>query len=413
VSGSTDGATPVVSGSGPLAGVRVVDMTTTFMGPYCTLLLAQMGAEVIKVEAPSGDVVRYIGDVRGTGMGPVFLNANRGKRSVAVDVKTVAGREVLLRLVATADVFVHNVRPDAARRLGIGYDAVREANPRAVYCVLRGYGGGGPYADKAAYDDVIQASCGLAAVQGGEEQPAYVRTPVADKAVGLVAVGAVTAALFERERSGRGQQIEVPMLESMVAFTLLDQQGGYVFDPPRGPAGYARTASPYRKPYRTADGYIAVMVYTDAQWQEFFALIGRPHLAAEPRFRGIKERTQHIDELYELVEKELLARTTAGWMTQLTERGIPASPVLSVPELFEDEHLLASGMFEHVQHPTEGRLRVTRLPISFGESPAHPMGPAPRLGEHGAEVLAEIGYSDADIRRLTGDGVLSVRRDGE
>jgi crotonobetainyl-CoA:carnitine CoA-transferase CaiB-like acyl-CoA transferase len=387
----------------PLTGVRVVDLSSTFMGPYCTLLLAQMGADVIKVESPSGDVVRYVADHRGTGMGPVFLNANQGKRSIVLDLKDPAGRDALLRLVGTADVFVHNMRPDAVRRLGLGFEDVAATNPRTVYCAVRGFGADGPYRDKAAYDDVIQAASGLAAVQGGPGEPTYVKTPIADKATALIAVGAIGAALYQRERTGRGQEIEVPMLESMVSFTLLDQQGGYVYDPPRGPAGYARTSSPYRKPYRTADGYVSVMVYTDAQWRSFFGLVDRPELAADPRYLSITERTLHIDELYRLVEQELLRRTTAEWLTVLDAQGIPAMPVWTVPELFEDEHLRATGMFQGLTHPTEGRLRLARFPVFFSASAPMDCRPAPRLGEHGAEVLAELGYGPEEIRALGGD----------
>lgn len=387
---------------GPLAGVRVVDLTTTFMGPYCTLLLAQMGADVIKVETPAGDVVRYIADDRGTGMGPVFLTTNQGKRSIVLDLKDPDGRAALLRLVGTADMFVHNMRPDAVRRLGLGYAAVAAANPRTIYCAVRGFGVDGPYRDKAAYDDVIQAGSGLAAVQGGTGEPTYVRTPVADKTTGLMAVGALSAALYQRERTGRGQEIEVPMLETMVSFTLLDQQGGYVFSPPRGPAGYARTNSPYRKPYRTADGFLSVTVYTDAQWRSFFGLVGRAELATEPRYRSITERTVHIDELYRLVEEELLRRPTAEWLAVLDEHGIPAMPVRTVPELFDDEHVRVTGMFQDLEHPTEGALRLARFPVAFSDAPPPRARPAPRLGEHGAEVLAELGYGPAEIRRLTG-----------
>ncbi|MBW0089596.1 CoA transferase [Pseudonocardia sp. KRD-184] len=384
----------------PLTGVRVADLTTTFMGPYCTLLLAQMGADVVKVEPPSGDVVRYIADDSGTGMGPVFLNANQGKRSIVLDLKDPAGRAALLRLVGTADVFVHNMRPDAVRRLGLTFSDVSATNPRTVYCAVRGFGSTGPYRDKAAYDDVIQAASGLAAVQGGTGEPTYVRTPVADKATGLMAVGAINAALYQRERTGRGQEIEVPMLESMVSFILLDQQGGYVFDPPRGPAGYARTSSPYRKPYRTADGYVSVMVYTDAQWRSFFGVVGWAELTDDPRFRTITERTLHIDELYRLVEEEMLRRTTAEWLSVLDAHGIPVMPVWTVPELFEDEHLRAAGMFQEVEHPSEGRLRLARCPVTFSASAPVDCRPAPRLGEHGAELLAELGYTPEEIRAL-------------
>jgi crotonobetainyl-CoA:carnitine CoA-transferase CaiB-like acyl-CoA transferase len=389
----------IASEKGPLAGVRVIDLTSTFMGPYCTLLLAQMGADVVKVEAPGGDVVRYVADDHGTGMGPVFLNANRGKRSIVLDLKDPTDRDALQRLVAGADVFVHNMRPAAVRGLGVSYEAVADTNPRTVYCAVRGFGVTGPYRDKAAYDDVIQAACGLAAVQGGLGEPRYVTTPVADKTTALMAVGAITAALFDRERTGRGQEIEVPMLEFMVAFTLLDQQGGYVFDPPRGPAGYARTSSPYRKPYRTADGYLSVMVYTDNQWRAFFELVGRPELAVEPKYLGITQRTLHIDELYRLVEQELLRRTTAEWLEALDARGIPAMPVLTVPELFDDEHLRATGMFRDVEHPTEGALRLTRFPVTFSGTPGPEVRPAPRLDEHGAEILAELDLVAAEEER--------------
>lgn len=395
---------------GPLAGFTVVDLTTTFMGPYCTLQLAQLGAEVVKVEAPSGDVVRYVGDRRGTGMGPIFLNANQGKRSLALDLHKPGGRDVLLRLVAASDVFVHNLRPGAVRRLGIGYEAVSEANPRCIYCALRGFGAAGPYRDKAAYDDVIQAICGLASVQGGSGDPEYVRSPISDKVVGVMASGAITAALLQRERTGAGQQIEVPMFESMVAFTLLEQQGGYLFDPPDGDAGYARTASPYRKPYRTADGHIGVVVYTDAQWRSFFDIVGLPELATDPRYRTVRERTEHIDQLYQLVEKELVTRTTAEWLELLDAAGIPATPVRSVPELFSDEHLEAVELFERVQHPSEGALRPARFPISFSATPAGPTRAAARLGEHGIDVLAELGYEQAEIQQLLADGVVAAER---
>ncbi|MCE0768503.1 CoA transferase [Pseudonocardia kujensis] len=395
----------------PLAGVRVVDLTTTFMGPYCTLLLAQMGADVIKVEAPGGDVVRYVGDENGTGLGPVFLNANRGKRSIVLDLKRPAERDVLLSLVRTGDVFVHNMRPDAVTRLGLGAGDVLAASPRTVYCVVRGFSSAGPYRDKAAYDDVIQASSGLAAVQGGPDGPAYVRTPVADKATGLLAVGAIAAALYRRERTGRGAAIEVPMMETMVAFTLLDQQGGYVFDPPRGPAGYARTDSPYRRPYRTADGHIGVMVYTDAQWRAFFELVGRPELAADPRFRTITLRTVHIDELYRLLEEEVRTRPTAEWLAAFDERGIPAMPVLTVPQLFHDEHLRATGTFEDVLHPVEGPLRYARFPVDFAGTARVDLRPAPRLGEHGPEILAELGLPGVIPTDLPGHPAPAPARD--
>ncbi|MQA14878.1 MAG: CoA transferase [Pseudonocardiaceae bacterium] len=371
--------TELVTGQadGPLAGVKVVDLTTTFMGPYCTLMMARMGADVLKVEAPGGDILRYVGDGRNPAMGPIFLNSNHGKRSIALDLKRGEGREVLLRLVAGSDVFVTNMRPDALWRLGLGYADIDTANPRCVYCTLPGFGSRGPYRDYAAYDDVIQAVSGIAAVQGGSDAPSYVRTPIADKTVGLMGMGTILAALYQREQTGRGQAVEVPMFESMTAFSLLEQQGGHVFDPPTGPVGYSRTASPYRRPYRTADGYLGVVIYTDRQWLSFFDLIGRPELATEPRFRTITERTENIDELYQLIEAELPARSTEDWAADFEALGIPAVPVQGVAELFHDEHLRAVDFFEQIDHPSEGRLTLARLPMSFSTNPQPQQRPAP------------------------------------
>ncbi|WP_085874786.1 MULTISPECIES: CaiB/BaiF CoA transferase family protein [unclassified Nocardioides] len=383
----------------PLEGIRVVDMSTTFTGPYCTMLLAQWGADVVKVEAPGGDVVRYIGDVRQHGMGPVFLNVNQGKRGMALDVKRPGGVEVLHRLIAGADVFVHNMRPPAAQRLGLGREAVLAANPRLVYCAIRGYGAGGTYSDRPAYDDVIQAGSGMAAVQGGTGQPEYVRHAAADKTVGLMAAASTLAALHGRAVSGEGCAIEVPMFETMTNFMLLEQQGGLAFDPPDGPPGYPRTESPHRRPARTRDGFLAVMVYTDAQWRSFFAAIGQKHLADDPRYRTIRERTLHIDELYALVNEHMKTRTTAEWSTILDEYGIPSGPVNTIPELFEDPHLVETGFFEVVEHPSEGSLRLPRHPVPIGDD-APAVRPAPLLGQHTLEVARELGLTEAEIDEL-------------
>lgn len=378
-----------MSESGPLAGVRVIDLSTTFMGPYCTLLMAQMGAEVIKVEAPGGDVVRGIGPGGDAGMGTVFLNANRGKRSIELDLKDPDDHRTLLGLAGGADVFVHAMRPRAAERLGIGPESIAAANPRCVYAALQGFGSDGPYRDKAAYDDVIQAVSGLADVQGGDGEPTYVRSTVADKTVGLMAVSAILAALYERSVSGTGQAIEVPMFETMAGFMLLDQQGGWVHDPPVGPTGYARTDSPHRRPYRTRDGHIGVVVYTDAQWRSFFTLIGRPELAEEPRYRTITQRTVHTDELYTLVADTLTERTTAEWLTALDAAGIPAAPIRSVEDLFTDEHARAVDLFDRVEAPGVGTLRQPRFPVRYSRTPPAPAPPAPRLDADGPGLRAD------------------------
>lgn len=385
----------------PLHGIRIVDLTTTFMGPYCTLLLAQMGADVVKVEAPEGDIVRYIGPERNRGMGTIFLNANQGKRSIALDLKDARGMAVMDRLLAEADVFVTNMRPRAAEGLNLTAQRVCALNDRLVYCSLTGFGSKGPYREYPAYDDVIQAISGLACVQADQDAPpSYVRTPIADKVAGLMGVGAILAALLGRASSGSGRVVEVPMFETMAEFLLLDQQGGLVFDPPMGPPGYSRMSTPFRKPYRTKDGYLGVVVYTDRQWLSFFDLIGRPVLAEDPRFGTITARTKNIDALYQILEEQLATRTCAEWSELLVLHNIPCTPVLSVADLLIDEHLEAVEFFTTVEHPTEGRLRMPRLPVTFSDVVAEKYRYAPRLGEHGPEVLSELGYRADEVAAL-------------
>ncbi len=372
---------PIFNGTGPLAGIRVVDLSDTFMAPYATLLLAQMGAEVIKVELPRGDITRQINDVTETGSGPFFINLNRGKLSFVLDLHLEADYQTFTQLIARTDVFVHNRRPQAAARLKIDDDHLRSMNPRLIHASAFGYASQGPYANRAAYDDVIQAACGLAAVQSINE-PSYVRSVIADKTTGLMLFGSILAALFERERSGEGQAVEVPMFEIMVSNLLMDQQGGFVFDPPLGPTGYARTASPYRRPYRTSDGLIGVLVYTDAQWKAFFDIVSKPHLARDPRYATMGARTEHIDVLYEQLEAALLDRTTEEWLSLFDARGIPASPVNSVEDLFEDPQVKAVGLLESERHPLAGVVRTARLPVGFSRTRLGRIRHAPALGEH-------------------------------
>lgn len=392
--------------SSPLDGIRVVDLTTTFLGPYTTMLMARMGADVVKVETHDGDVLRHVGSGRSPGMGPIFLAANHGKRSIALDLKSPGGREAMRALVAGADAFVTNMRPRAVERLGLGPDELCAADQRLVYVALRGFGEGGPYRDRAAYDDVVQAASGLAGLQGGDGEPDYVRSVVADRTVAVMGLAAVNAALFARERTGRGGFTEVPMFETMASFVLLEQQNARVLNPD-APTGYARTASPHRRPYRTADGYLGVVVYTDRQWLAFFDLVGRAELAADPRFATFTDRTRHIDELYALLAGEMPARSTGEWVAALEPLGIPAQPVLGPDDLFADPHLSAVEMFEEVEHPTEGTLTLPRLPLTFGGGHAPGVRAAPRLGEHGDEVLREAGVPGDEIARLRAEGVLA------
>ncbi|GAA5154160.1 CoA transferase [Amycolatopsis dongchuanensis] len=371
-----------------LDGVRVVDLSTTLMGPYCTMLLAQWGADVVKVEPPGGDPARYIGDVRGTGMGPFFLNANRGKRSVVLDLKTAAGAEALSGLIAWADVVVHTLRPDAARELGLAADTIVRRNPRCVALAFRGFGRGGPSADEPAYDDIIQARSGLADLQGAGSDPAYVRSALADKVVGLHGAAALLAALRQRDRTGRGVALEIPMLETMTAFNLVEQQGAQVFDPPLGPPGYGRTASAHRHPYTTKDGAVSVLIYTDRHWRVFFDLIGKPELAEDPRYQTIRERTKHIDELYRLVAETFTERTGQEWIDLLKPHKIPIGPVTRLADLAEDPQLVATGFFTAVDHPTEGPLRLPRTTGPTGNGPERDW--APLLGADTESVFREV-----------------------
>ncbi|MEO7231509.1 MAG: CoA transferase [Polaromonas sp.] len=393
--------------SGPLDGVRIIDMTSVLMGPYATQILGDLGADVIKVEPPGGDTVRDIGPARHAGMGGIFLHANRSKRSIVLDLKQPVGREALLRLAADADVLVYNVRPQAMSRLGLDYAAVAAVNPRILYVGVYGYGQGGPYAAKPAYDDLIQGATAIPtlSVRAGATVPRYVPSAMADRIVGMSAANAVSAGLFHRERTGRGQAIDVPMFETMAQFILGDHMGGHTFEPPIGPAGYARLLNEHRRPYATRDGHLCVLIYNDKQWKTFFGLIGRAQeMDADPRFSSIGRRTENIGELYQLVGQVMATRTSAEWTALLEAADIPVMPMHTVESLMDDPHLNAVGFFETVEHPSEGRLRSMAIPTRWSQSPPEVSRQAPRLGEHSAEVLAEVGYSVAQIEALAAQG---------
>ncbi len=382
----------VVSASSPLAGLRVIDLTSVVAGPYATLLLGDLGAEVIKVEPPTGDRARDLGPRVHDGMGAVFVNLNRGKQSVVLDLTADHGRDALKRLVDTADAFVHNLRPDAAGRCGADAETLRAGHPELVHCTIRGFGSDGPYRDLPAYDDIIQAASGIAAQQAWMAgEPQYVATAVADKVSGLTAAFAVSAALRGRDQSGVGAAIEVPMFESLVAFGLLEHLWGRTFVPARGEARYPRTTSPARRPFQTADGWISVVVYTDAHWARFFELIGHPELATDDRYATLWGRTQAHDALYPLIDESLRAGTTDEWLERLRAAGIPAVRYAEVDDLFDDPHLRAVGFFESVAHPSEGDLVQFVTPVRFDGEHGSSATPAPRLGEHTDAILASLG----------------------
>jgi crotonobetainyl-CoA:carnitine CoA-transferase CaiB-like acyl-CoA transferase len=377
--------------TGPLAGVRIIDLTTVAMGPYATQILGDMGADVIKVESPEGDVFRYAAPQRNPGMGAAFLNLNRNKRSIAMDLKRLDELEHLYELVRGADVFVYNVRPQSMRKLGLDYETLSKVNPRIIYCGTYGFSEKGPYAGQPAFDDIIQAMSGIAALQGhnGDEGPEYVNTIIADKAAGLTAAYAIAMALYERERSGKGQAIEVPMYETIVSFTLLEHMAGETFVPAVDSMGYERVLSPNRKPYRTRDGYIGLLPYTTAQWQRFFTAAGETALAADPRVTDASQRSQNINMLYAELSRIVATRTTAEWVALLKDADIPMTPVRTPDDLLTDPHLAAVDFFREVDHPSEGRMRTLGIPVTFSRTPGEVRSLPPRLDEHRDEILKE------------------------
>jgi crotonobetainyl-CoA:carnitine CoA-transferase CaiB-like acyl-CoA transferase len=373
---------------GPLAGVRVIDLTAMVMGPYCTQIMADMGADVIKVEPPDGDNTRYISVGPAPGMSGVFFNVNRGKRSIVLDLRSPEGAATLRTLIETADVFIHSMRSKAIAKLGFGYEDVAAINPAIVYANCYGYGRHGPDRDRTAYDDTIQAECGLPAVQKmltGEAN--FIGTIMADKITGLTAVYATIMALFHRERTGEGQEVEISMFETMAAFMLVEHANGAMFSPPLGPAVYPRAVAPNRRPYRTRDGHISALIYNDKQWSAFMAAV-QPAWASES-YATLAQRAQHINTLYALLADTMMERTTEEWLSLFRTLDIPASPIRTPAELFDNEHLQAAGFFETVDSPF-GPVRFPGVPTWFSRTPGAVAGAAPTLGEHTEEVLEEL-----------------------
>lgn len=390
----------------PLDGVRIADFTTVVMGPLATRMLGDMGADVIRVEAPGGDIIREYAPMRSPKMSAFSLNLNRNKRSVVLDLKTEAGRAAAMDLIATCDVFVTNHRRGALERLGLDEPSVRKVRDDIIYCVANGFGSDGPNGDRAAYDDVIQAASGLASTfKWNADEPMFVPSIVADKITGVHVAFAVAAALHGRAMSGHGASIEVPMAETMAAFNLVEHLGGQTFNPTSGPFSYERVTTPHRRPRRTADGWIAILPYTGESWDKFFDFGGRPDLKGDPRFATPYDRVHHANTLYPLMDEVVATRSTEEWVQFCDANSIPAAPVADLDELIDDEHFTEVGLFVERDHPTEGPIRYIRDPIVIDGTPAPIRHDAPRIGEQTAEVLAELGYNEAEIAELTSSAI--------
>ena len=386
----------------PLDGVKVLDLGAVLMAPYAGQWLADLGADVIKVESPAGDSTRRTGPASEPDMAAMFLGLNRNTRGIVLDLKTAEGRAALLALADGADILLHNNRPQKMKALGLDPETLLARNPRLVYACFHGFTEAGPYGGRPAYDDVIQGLCGLADLMGQQTgKPAYLPTVAADKTSGLIGVIAVLAALSKRDRTGVGGYVEVPMFESMVAFTAVEHLYGKTFEPPRGPAAYPRVMTPERRPFATADGYICALPYTDKHWRSMFEACGRQDLAEDPRFAGIAARTENITALYAVLGELLTTRTTADWLEILDGLEVPCAPVKGLDELIDDPHLVETGFFTSLRQEDGTVLRFPGVPVLFdGERP--PIARPPRLGEHTREVLEEAGLSDAAIDAVAG-----------
>jgi crotonobetainyl-CoA:carnitine CoA-transferase CaiB-like acyl-CoA transferase len=405
---------------GALAGIRVVDLTTVVVGPTATLYLADYGADVIKVEAPGGDLLRSLGGQSNSGeLSGKFMHFNRNKRSIALDLKREEGREALHRLLATADVFIANIRPAALARLGLGVEALRSRHPRLIVCNLMGFGSAGRYRERPAYDTIIQGLSGVtdtnARVLG---EPRFVPMVFADHIVGLIATQCILAALFQREKNGEGQAIEVPMFENVAAFVLAEHMGDLTFVPPRGKSGDARVLDPLAKPVATKDGHICVSANTNAQAFALFDAISRPELKSDPRFSSVKARLANVRAYFEVRAEGLRRRTTAEWLDILEKADVPAGRVHTIESLVTDEHLADVGFLRAVEHPVEGEIIDLAFPNRFSAGGRDDFKPAPRMGGDSIEILMEIGYSGEDIDRLvkskvTIDGRGKARHEGK
>lgn len=389
-----------------LQGIRVLDLTTVIFGPYASQILADYGAEVIKLESFMGDSTRYTGPAQEPGLSAMFLSVNRNKKSISVDLKTAEGQALVQELLQTCDVFMHNIRPQKMAKMGLSYEQVKELNPQLIYAGLYGFGSQGRYAGRPAYDDIIQGMSGVPdLIQQQSGTPRYMPTIAADKSCALVAAHAILAALFQRTQTQQGQFVEVPMFESMVSFTMLEHYyDQHLVDLPGMKKGYQRVLSEHRKPYATSDGYLCVMPYTDKHWQTLFKATGHTELAEDPRFANIAERTRHIDALYDLVGEIMRSRSTQEWLVLLAEHDIPHAVMNTLSTIAEDPHLQDVGFFQQLDD-TSGSYRFMNNPVQLEHSHV-PVQMPPRLGEHTQSVLEGLGLSKDKINALYSNNIV-------
>ena len=394
---------------GPLKGVRIIDASSVLMVPYCTKLLADMGAEIIKIEAIDGDITRHIGPSVNKGMGAVFLNINRNKKSVCIDLKSPEGRLIIYKLIKISDVFVSNIRKVALTKIGLTHSHFKKINPKIITANAVGFSSKGPYAGLPAFDDTIQAISGMAAYQEVySNQPSYTSGATADKVTGLMLGMSIISALFQREKKGIGTQLVVPMMETMVDFTLVEHLYGYNFIPPKGPPIYPRQSSPNRRPYKTLDGYIAVMPYSDEQWLRFFKLIKKENIFQDPKYSSAKSRNENIDQLYFIMSESLEKEKTDYWIKNLKQNDIPATKVNFPEDIFNDKHLKETNFFKKSKHPTEGDLLSPNFPVEFDEDRNEDTLHAPNLGENTKDILSDLGFSEFEIENLASKGVIKI-----
>ena len=385
----------------PLEGVRILDLTTVVMGPYTTQVLGDLGADIIKIEEPSGDMTRVIGPSVNDGMSSLFLGTNRNKRSIVLNLKIDADKNALWKLIDTADIFVHNIRPQKIKNLGFNPDKVLKRNPKIIYGGLHGYREDGPYGGSPAYDDVIQGQSGLAgAFISRDNEPNLVPSVVADKSIGLMAGNGLLAAYINRLKTGKGSYIEIAMFEGMVSYVLLEHQYASTFNPSMGKEGYPRVLSSYRKPYKTADGYICMLAYTDKQWINFWKAINKESFIKDTRYNSAASRSKNIDILYAKVSDILQTKTSKEWLKILKNAEIPSGAVNSLEDLKSDPHLVKTGFFRNYNHPSEGSLSIPDTAFKIDRKSLPIRYPQPKLGEHSVEILSEAGFDEKEIKKI-------------